>query len=186
MSRFLRRGFTLAEMLIVIAVIGVLSSMMMVASSESVRTSKAGNIIATLQNFASAAMTFYTDSMDYFTKDPSHNTDIDGHTTGLKGWVMKYMYNGGNSVQDKDSYTVLNHWDATNKISTWWAGYNVGNDSDSTGLKERLKNRADSANLNGTGTATSNINTAPTKNGNNYRKYNGENIVWLLIRTNGK
>ena len=174
MSKYFRRGFTLAEMLIVIAVIGVLSSMMMVASSESVKTSKAGNIIATLQNFASAAMTFYTDSMDYFTKNPSHNTDIDGHTTGLKGWVMKYMYNGGNSVQDKDSYTVVND------SGTWWAGYNLTNDKD--GIKERLKNRADSANLKGSEA----IGTPPTKSGSTYSKYDGQNIVWLLIRSNSK
>ena len=173
MSRFLRRGFTLAEMLIVIAVIGVLSSMMMVARSESVKTSKAGNIIATLQNFASAAMTFYTDSMDHFTKTPNDPSN-------LKTYVMKYMYNGGNSVQDKDSYTVLNNWD--NNISTWWAGYNVGSDSDSTGLKERLKNRADSANLKGSNA----IGTAPTKSDSTYPKYNGDPAVWLMIRTNGK
>ena len=177
MSKYFRRGFTLAEMLIVIAVIGVLSSMMMVASSESVKTSKAGNIIATLQNFASAAMTFYTDSMDYFTKYPSYNQDID-NSAQLTGRVMKYMYNGGNSIQDKDSYTVVNN------SGTWWAGYNVGSDSDSTGLKERLANRADSANLKGSNA----INTPPSKDGNTklYPKYNGENIVWLMIRTNGK
>ena len=173
MSRFLRRGFTLAEMLIVIAVIGVLSSMMMVASSESVKTSKAGNIIATLQNFASAAMTFYTDSMDHFTKTPNDPSN-------LKTYVMKYMYNGGNSVQDKDSYTVLNHWDSTNKISTWWVGYNVGNDSDKDSLQQRLANRADSANLKG----STSFNDFPDKTAST--KYNGENIVWLLIRTNGK
>ncbi len=177
MSKYFRRGFTLAEMLIVIAVIGVLSSMMMVASSESVKTSKAGNIIATLQNFASAAMTFYTDSMDHFTKTPNDPSEL---TT----YVMKYMYNGGNSVQDKDSYKVLNNWDATNKISTWWAGYNVGNDSDSTGLKERLKNRADSANLKG----SDNIANPPQKDSTTkpYPKYTGQTAVWLMIRTNGK
>ena len=173
MSRFLRRGFTLAEMLIVIAVIGVLSSMMMVASSESVKTSKAGNIIATLQNFASAAMTFYTDSMDHFTKTPNDPSD-------LKPYVMKYMYNGGNS-QDKGSYTVVNN------SGTWWAGYNVGSDSDKDSLQQRLANRADSANLKG----ADNINTPPQKESATklYPKYTGgqnQNAVWLLIRTNGK
>lgn len=179
MSRFLRRGFTLAEMLIVIAVIGILSSMMMVASSKSVKTTRVSNIISTLRNFASAAMTFYTDSMDYFTKYPSYNQDID-NSTQLTGRVMKYMYNGGNSIQDKTSYRVLNHYESTNKISTWWVGYDVGNDSDSTGLKERLKARADSANLKGSG----GFEQFPDKTAST--KYDGQNIVWLLIRSNSK
>ena len=154
-------------MLIVIAVIGILSSMMMSASSESVKTTRVSNIITTLQNFASAAMTFYTDSMDHFTKTPNDPSD-------LKTYVMKYMYNGGNSVQDKDSYTVVN------ASGTWWAGYNLTNDKD--GIKERLKNRADSANLKGSDA----IGTPPTKSGSTYSKYDGDPAVWLLIRSNSK
>lgn len=175
MSRFLRRGFTLAEMLIVIAVIGILSSMMMVASSESVKTTRVSNIISTLRNFASAAMTFYTDSMDYFTKYPSYDKDID-NSAQLTGRVMKYMYNGGNSIQDKTSYKVVNN------SGTWWVGYNVGSDSDSEALKTRLTNRADSANLIG----STGINAAPTKSDSTYPKYNGDPAVWLLIRSNSK
>ena len=44
-NRFKRSGFTLVELLIVIVVIGVLSTMMMLSSTEAVSSAKANNIL---------------------------------------------------------------------------------------------------------------------------------------------
>ena len=158
-----RRGFTLVELLIVIAVMGMLSSMMMVSSSESVSTAKANNIISSLRNFSMAAMAYYTDNVETFGANP--NKDIDFAT------VKKYMHNEGN-IPDVDSYTV------TNNSGVWWAGYNLTNEN--TSVKQKLSNRADSANLKGAG------NTPPTTTP--YPKYDssssGHTHVWLLIRSN--
>ena len=176
MSRLIRRGFTLSELLIVIAVIGILSSMMMVASSNSVRTSRADTVINTLRNFSAAAMTFYTDSMDHFTRNPNYNTDIDGTTQGLKERVKKYMYSEGSTIQNEENYTV---W---NDSGTWWAGYDLTKDNDKDGIKERLTNRAKSAGLVG----STGITSYPAKTSNKYPVYDGNNAVWLLIRTNSR
>ncbi|MBQ3399310.1 MAG: type II secretion system protein, partial [Synergistaceae bacterium] len=62
------KGFTLIELLIVIVVMGILASMMMLSSSESVSTARASNIISSLRNFSMAAMAYYTDNMDTFGK----------------------------------------------------------------------------------------------------------------------
>ena len=169
MSRLIRRGFTLSELLIVIAMIGILSSMMMVASSSSVKTSRADNVMNTLRNFSAAAMTFYTDSMDHFTKTPNNPAD-------LKDYVKKYMYSGGDTIQDEENYKVWNN------SGTWWAGYNLADDKD--GIKDRLTSRAKSAGLSG----SSGITDYPAKTGNKYPEFNGENhnAVWLLIRTNSR
>ena len=86
MSKFKRMGFTLAEMLLVIAIIGILSGMMMVASGESVKTTEANNIVNNLRNIASAALTFYTDNMDYFTSTP-----VENQSKNLADFVKKYM-----------------------------------------------------------------------------------------------
>ncbi len=169
MSRLIRRGFTLSELLIVIAVIGILSSMMMVASSNSVRTSRADTVINTLRNFSAAAMTFYTDSMDHFTRNPNDTVNT---TEGLKNWVKKYMYSEGNTVKDEGKYKV---W---NDSGTWWVGYDLTDDKD--GIKGRLTSRAGASGLVGSG----GIDTCPTKTANKYPEYNNHNAVWLLIRTN--
>lgn len=166
MNKFMHKGFTLVEMLLVIAIIGILSSMMMVASSESVRTTEANNIVTNLRNFASAAMTFYTDSMDHFTAKPNESAD-------LKPFVMKYMYNGGNSIQNVGNYYVKNKYDGENKISTWWAGYKFPDNSD--GVKSRVAAKAQSSNLRGSGDET-----PPARNETAY--YSNQAFVWLKIR----
>lgn len=171
MMRKLHKGFTLVEVLIVMGVIGILSSAMLFASRESVRTTRAGNVITTLRNFASAAMTFYTDSMDHFTRNPNDTVNA---TAGLKNWVKKYMYSEGNTVKDEGKYKV---W---NDSGTWWVGYDLTDDKD--GIKGRLTSRAGASGLVG----SSGINEYPKKNTgtNKYPEYNNDNAVWLLIRTN--
>lgn len=162
MRKFMRKGFTLAEVLLVIAIIGVLSGMMMVASSESVKTTEANNIVNNLRNFASAAMTFYTDSMDHFTATPNDTS------TDLKSCVMKYMYNGGNSIQNSGDYYVKNN------NGKWWVGYDIPANSD--GIKTRLKAKAQSSNLRG----SASINDFPATDSTSY--YNENPAVWLRIR----
>ena len=164
MRKFMRKGFTLAEVLLVIAIIGVLSGMMMVASSESVKTTEANNIVNNLRNFASAAMTFYTDSMDHFTATPNDTS------TDLKSCVVKYMYNGGNSIQNSGDYYVKND------NGKWWVGYALPSGSNSDGIKTRLKAKAQSSNLRG----SDSIETTPETDSTSY--YNENPAVWLRIR----
>ena len=60
-----RNGFTLVELLIVIVVIGVLSAMMMLSSTEAVTSAKAADIINDLRNCKTAALAWYADNLDY-------------------------------------------------------------------------------------------------------------------------
>ena len=62
-----RKGFTLVELLIVIVVIGVLSAMMMLSSTEAVSSAKAADIISNLRNLKTAVVSWYADNLDKVT-----------------------------------------------------------------------------------------------------------------------
>ncbi|MBQ6971241.1 MAG: type II secretion system protein [Synergistaceae bacterium] len=161
------KGFTLIELLIVIVVMGILGSMMMVSSNESISTARANNIISNLRNFSMAAMAFYTDSMDHFGKTPNEPAE-------LMSYVKKYMHNEG-KIPDVASYMVKN------ASGVWWAGYALS-DADGTRVREKIEGRASSANLCGSSSAT-----PPEKSGTAYPSYKSSNShVWLLIRSGKK
>lgn len=173
-----QKGFTLVEVLIVIAVIGILASMMVISSNESVSTAKASNIITNLRNFSMAAMAYYTDKMDTFGKDPGY---LSNNADQFKTNVAKYMHNEGD-IPDKDNYIILNSYNSTSKVSTWWVGYYLDDSKDNNRVKDKLAGRAVSANLKGTST-----NTPPEKTSSGYPQYTAEHkYVWLLIRSSSR
>lgn len=59
-----RKGLTLISLLIVILVIGILATMMILSSTESVNTAKAARIIANLQTMKRAVVAWYADNRD--------------------------------------------------------------------------------------------------------------------------
>ncbi len=162
-----QKGFTLVEVLIVIAVIGILASMMVISSNESVSTAKASNIITNLRNFSMAAMAYYTDKMDTFGKEPGK--------TILLSDITPYMHNEGD-IPDKDKYKV------TNASGTWWVGYYLDDSKDNGRVKDKLAGRAVSANLKGTNTEI-----PPKKSASGYPQYTADHTyVWLLIRSSSR
>ena len=59
-----RKGMTLVSLMIVIAVIGILSAMMIFSSTEAIATAKAAKIIANLQILKRATIAWYADNRD--------------------------------------------------------------------------------------------------------------------------
>ena len=94
-----RKGFTLIELLIVIVVIGILSAMMMLSSTEAVTSAKASNVVSNLRNFKTAALAYYVDHIDDWNKTTAPTvvkmTDIE-----------KYMSNSSSSTTDAKTITV--------------------------------------------------------------------------------
>ena len=80
-----RKGFTLAELLIVVVITAVITSMVMISSRESASAANAGRIIDSLVNLSMAAMTLYSNSTDHFAKDPDKPAN-------LKPYALRYMY----------------------------------------------------------------------------------------------
>lgn len=130
MKKSARKGFTLVELLIVIVVIGILSAMMMLSSTEAVSSAKAADIISDLRNIKTAALAYYADNLDEADKS-SFNL------ANNKTKVWKYL--GTVSVDSK--------YDLEGTVGgTWYATANV---TDSKVL-EKLEGRRKSVGISGT------------------------------------
>ena len=165
------KGFTLMEMMIVIAVMGILASMMMISSSESISTARASSIVTNLRNFSMAAMAYYTDNIDTFGKTPDH---LKNDPATLKANVEEYMHNEG-KIPDEPNIIIYNN------SGTWWAGYNLTTALDNDKVREKLQGRSESANLKGTTSST-----PPAKDSADDYDYTTKKhtYVWIQIRSN--
>jgi len=92
MKKSMRKGFTLVELLIVIVVIGILSAMMMLSSTEAVSSARAADIISDLRNLKTACLAWYADNLDYV----EGKIGADGKTTGTK---FSKLYDEASKIQ---------------------------------------------------------------------------------------
>ena len=137
-----RKGFTLVELLIVIVVIGILSAMMMLSSTEAVTSAKASNIVSNLRNLKTAALAYYADNLDYFSKTPTAAISRDG-TAGASN-VLKYLGSTSSQIADMSNYHFGNNG------GEWYVSYDIsqaGSATEQQGIKTKLAGRAGSVGL---------------------------------------
>ena len=152
-----RKGFTLVELLIVIVVIGILSAMMMLSSTEAVSSAKANNIISNLRNMKTATLAWYTDNLDSVVRDANgvYTITIDGQTGKTMSdlvkdhsdEILKYLNNDKSiTLQSRTALTAGNYSVvAMVNSSKWYVCYFVN--SSETRVKEKLAARAKSIGL---------------------------------------
>lgn len=144
MKNIKRKGFTLVELLIVIVVIGILSAMMMLSSTEAVTSARASNIVSNLRNFKTAALAMYVDKLD----EAANLVDGEYSATDLTksmDTVVKYM---NNSSQQGNADSDLTKYGIANANGGWFVYYNFGTDGDAR-IKSKIAGRAKSVGLYG-------------------------------------
>ena len=81
-----RKGFVMAALLIVIAMTGVLSGMIMFTNHEAAESSRVSDIINNLKNIKFVARAYYSERMDAY----SSENDLE-LADEIKGRVAKYL-----------------------------------------------------------------------------------------------
>ena len=136
----IRKGFTLVELLIVVAVIGVLAASMMFSSTNAIDTANASTIIGNLQSMKVAAMDMY---MQEAAVAALTAIKLDGSTPVGDSTVKAVLGSYLGRPDLGDNYGLVG------KESTWFVVYTL-QESDSAAVRDILKDKAKVAGLYGT------------------------------------
>ena len=110
-----RKGFTLVELLIVIALIGTLSAMMMVSSSEAQNSARVAKIVEGFRSLSAAMMMYYNENTTFADDE---DTDEDVIIAGAKRYIKNNAV-FGSDAETQGTYYVAKVGD------TWWLSYQL-------------------------------------------------------------
>ena len=188
-----RRAFTLVELLIVIVVIGILSAMMIISSTEAVETTKANNIIANLRQMKTAVTAWYLDNYSRLTLTSNGfkfegKTEIHDYINKNPEEIQRYfssnfklsdgkLHSGTGKTYDSFYATVGGYSVYMGEKNTrCYVVYKISDDTnkkDHKRLREKLLGRAKSAGL-----LSYNYSRG---DGNKAQSYDGGNYVFMEV-----
>ena len=159
MMKRVRKGFTLVELLIVLAVLGSLSSMMAYSSSGAVDSADTAKILGDLQTLKMAAMQMYMEEPEVASLS---TIALDGSTTIGTGDDAKTVASILGAYLGKKADALLtttgdsahtSKYGLVGSSTAWYVAYKL-DASDSTGVRAKLKDRAEACDLYGVATVT--------------------------------
>ena len=163
MKKF-RKGFTLLELLVVIAVMGVLGAMGMISGQEAMDVANATNIVSGFESVSAAMMMYYTE-VSTSADIGADEIDADAIVEGVQAYIKN-----GNSVAADDTakagvYNISIVGDSTPK--SWWLTYTLT--ADDTKIGKILKTKNTRLGLKSSATA-------------NAAEYDGKKTVCMKVR----
>ena len=128
-----RKGFTLVELLIVVAILATLTATMMVSMRGATAKAKAASIAANLESCHTAAMLYYAASGDKDLSDVGAETML---KVSLKTWdKMK-----GTATTDSAKGDAITYTAAGKGVDNWVVNVDFSNDTEATDIARALKN----------------------------------------------
>lgn len=156
-----RKGFTLVELLIVVAVIGALAAMMTMSSTESVDAAGANAIVSNLQSLKVAAYQMYmyepkiasktaiaitgADKVDADSspKDERTIAQVLGSYLGKKSDAIGIT----TTVEENKDDVVAGKYGLIGDGTNWYVVYRLDDTVDTKGIKAKLKDKANASDL---------------------------------------
>ena len=154
------KGFTVAKLLIIVVVIGILSAVMMLFSNESISSKKASDIVVNLKNLKTATLAWYADHLDWVMSDGTiNNTSTATNGTRIEGLlkegtsdtntghyvdILKY-FNNEDSIKFSGTAADGSYILKDNGSGVWYVGYKFA--ANEASVKEKLLGRANSIGL---------------------------------------
>ena len=168
---YMRKGFTLVELLIVMVVIGILAAMMMFSSTEAEKSARVQTIINNFNQIHKAVNAWYFDNMHRIGKGAAGVKDevgirlkaTDTNVTRFSNFVddagvqefMKYINNGSSmklGSKNKNNTGDLYILRSVDKSNVWYVSYYLGKAD--AGVKSRFASKAKSIELFGSDNLT--------------------------------
>ena len=129
----IRKGFTLVELLIVITIIGLLSAMMMVSSSEAQNAARVTKITEGFRSLSAAMMMYYNE--DTAAADKLEDGEEATIITGTKRYIKNDDVFGESDTTVGAYYVVMSN-------GTWWLTYTLPSSTTTAALNTLLTKKA--------------------------------------------
>lgn len=119
--RKMRRGFTLVELLVVIAVIAILSTMAVVGGSEANNIAQANKVVEEFKIIGAAMNMYYADN-----RATCDTAEVAGLPTTIKDGLAPYVKNADSiETATVETSTVGKYNITVNDQKQWWLSYKL-------------------------------------------------------------
>ena len=176
------KGFTLVELLIVIGIVGILSTMGLIAGQEATGAARATVIADNLQKLATAGEMYYEENAEEFDKTGTIGGEAVDEAK-LAAGINAYL-KASNEIASvaTGANTYFADVDGSGTSQTWWVGYKFGTSDGNTQVQRAMVNKATRMQLKQDLGTPANTTVDPPTAAVAAAAYEGGDIIYMKIR----